>query len=295
MCMPAVVMLAGCEERRSSPLPPTAEAVGTTSRESVQRVTFASADRENPIRISGDLRIPDNAAKPAPAVVIMHGSSGPDGRLKYHAEALNAAGIATLVADYFQPRGYSGGTGSRPSSPTVNYPDAYGALQFLAEHPDIDPKRIGIMGFSWGGVIALKTAQAAITDQMSDGEIFAAHVAFYPVCWAFGPGGPGHAEAVKPWTGAPVLIVAGGRDDYDERESCPQFAASLPEANRSLVSVKVYPDATHGFDHQGRDVTFHDPRAARGRGGEVRFYRDPAAARDARETSVQFFRTAFGL
>src|SRR5262245_48787799 len=47
--------------------------------------------------VAGYLVFPTGEAKgQVPAVVILHGSSGIDGRGEFHAEALNAAGIATL-------------------------------------------------------------------------------------------------------------------------------------------------------------------------------------------------------
>jgi dienelactone hydrolase len=87
----------------------------------------------------------EEAKGQVPAVVILHGSGGIDGRGEFHAKPLNAAGIATLEVFMFtsgnRPRG-----GSRS-----NFTHMYGALNYLANRHDIDPQRIGVMGFSWGG------------------------------------------------------------------------------------------------------------------------------------------------
>ena len=57
--------------------------------------------------------------------------------------------------------------------------------------PEIDPARIGIIGFSWGGVVTLLSATRRVADALSgDGPAFAAHAAFYPVCWSFMPSAP---------------------------------------------------------------------------------------------------------
>ena len=117
----------------------------------ISYVSFPSTDRLNPLTVSGALRVPGDNSAPCPAVVLVHGSAGVDSRGQFHAQALNAAGIATLEIDLWAARGWLGGEFGRPRGVPETLPDAFGALQFLAGLPRIDPQRIGIMGFSWGG------------------------------------------------------------------------------------------------------------------------------------------------
>ncbi len=49
-----------------------------------------------PKKVEGLLLTPTNAEKPYPAVVIVHGSGGVDGRGAFYAKALNEAEIATF-------------------------------------------------------------------------------------------------------------------------------------------------------------------------------------------------------
>src|SRR6185295_5855873 len=148
---------------------------------------FASAG-DPPLTIAGKLRVPSladgAAAKSAPGVVLCHGSDGVDGRGEFHAAALNEAGIATLEIDMWAARGTGRGAASRPRSVPSTLPDAFAAGAFLAAQPEIDPGRIGIMGFSWGGVVSLlaATRQAVETCKATP---FAAHVSHYPVCWTY--------------------------------------------------------------------------------------------------------------
>ena len=170
----------------------------------------------------------------------------------------------------------------------------YGALNYLANRPDIDPQRIGVMGFSWGGGLSLSSTTLALTQRFTGGQLrFAAHAPFYPVCWPLlrlvsDPKAPGYG-AYKKLTGAPVLVFAGGEDDYDEPDTCQKFIASLPEEARSHVSLKYYPKATHGWDSQERAKVFHDDSAWLGRGGRVRMTPDREVAEDSRRTVVEFF------
>ena len=72
----------------------------------VERFEFDVAEAfEKKARVSGELRIPAAKQERVPAVIILHGSAGIDGRGAFYAAALNEAGIATVEADLFQGRG----------------------------------------------------------------------------------------------------------------------------------------------------------------------------------------------
>src|SRR5580692_9445754 len=118
----------------------------------VTPVTFPSL-HPTPLQIPALLRMPDAAPRPSPAVVVAHGSAGPDSRGPSYSRVLNAAGIPTLEIDMWTPRGLKGGL-DRPKSIPDTLPDVFGALCFLASDRAIDPQRIGIMGFSWGGALS---------------------------------------------------------------------------------------------------------------------------------------------
>src|SRR5271156_898343 len=95
---------------------------------------------------AGELREP-LAAGPHPAVVLVHGSAGGDSRGKGYVTALNAAGFVTLEIDLWAARGVTSPL-ERPKSVAETLPDAFAALDFLSNRSSVDPKRIGIMGFS---------------------------------------------------------------------------------------------------------------------------------------------------
>ncbi len=259
----------------------------------ISYVTFQSIDPVNPLTISATLQVPKNpVATPMPGVVIIHGSAGVDSRGGFYAEALNASGIATLEIDMWAPRGWLGGIEGRPAGVPETLPDAYGALKFFAEVPNIDSARIGIMGFSWGGVVTLLTATSPYTDQYAEdlnGLKFAAHVAHYPVCWIYNllPG-----YGFNSFTGAPVLIQSGELDDYDTPEICPTLVDSL---EKDFISVKMYRHATHAWDRLQPAITVNDPISHFGAGGEVNIVPNPDKAFQARYEAVNFFQDAFGM
>ena len=57
-----------------------------------------------PNKVTASLLIPENATKPYPAVVIVHGSGGVDGRGAFYEKDSNEVGIATLEIWMFPVR-----------------------------------------------------------------------------------------------------------------------------------------------------------------------------------------------
>jgi len=127
---------------------------------------------------------------------------------------------------------------------------ALAALRLLATHPRIEPDRIGVIGFSKGGQVALYTAlepfRRGIVD---DDRRFAAHVALYPNCSDW--------YTAARVTGAPLLLLLGGRDDYTPAEACRGYAEWFRGAGAE-TTVVTYPDAYHDFD------AYRAPRFERG-------------------------------
>lgn len=255
-------------------------------------VTFPGAVAEGYSAVSevkGDLELPEaKVGGKLPVVLVLHGSAGIDGRGEFHAKALHAAGIATLEIFMFS-RGNRARGGTRD-----NFTHMFGALKYLASRPEIEPRRIGVMGFSWGGGLSLAAASDSLTQLFTGGQLrFAAHAPFYPVCWSFlratsDPKSSNYGR-YRTLTGDPVLVFAGGEDDYDEPNTCQKFIASLGEEARSHVSLKYYPKATHGWDIQERARVFYENSAALGRGGKVRMTPNREVAEDSRRTVVEFF------
>lgn len=252
------------------------------------------------LTVKGKLTLPDrcrpHSRHPAPAVVILHGSAGVDFRGTFYAEALNEAGIATLEIDMWEARGVVGGA-NRPPLPMVTYPDAFGALNLLATRPEIDPERIGVLGFSWGGVIAMATATENNQGvKYGYGETrFKAHVAHSPLCYGYNnphiPYSEFGSQAGNPLTGAPILVQIGEQDGYDESPApCRQLKASLPPTEQARLEVVAYDNAQHGWDRLLVPISVTDQYAHLGRGGDVILAPNVEQAYKAREKVVRFFR-----
>ncbi len=248
-----------------------------------------------PANLPAVLRLPPGEGR-VPAVIVVHGTSGVQtGGPAAMARLLTRAGFATLETDSWTPRGVdpANNRGQRPGTLGA-LPDMYGALRFLAAHPRVDPARIGIMGWSWGGIVALRAAREEVQQAYAGaGPRFAAFVAFYPGCSLWVPGeGVTAGEFDTGWPTGPLLILAAGRDDYDLRRGaadCTAFLAAIPGGPPARASLHVYPNATHGWDVRVGQSAW-DPAARNLRGGTVTFTPDPGVTEDSQARLLAFMR-----
>ena len=236
-----------------------------------------------PITVSGLLSTPRDS-KNAPVVIIVHGSGGVDERGDLYTYHLNKAGIATLEIDMWAARNLDGGL-SRPKHVRKTLPDVYGAIKYLHDRPAGAPKHIGLIGFSWGGVISMLMAQ--------EDNSLTALVANYPVCWAYN-NVPGY-QFKKIEDGKHLMIISGKEDLYDGSDDCKNLLGNLSLDNQKQVQLLQLEGATHAFDLPRKDSKFYDPYAFRGKGGDVPIRYNHIATLTALNTSVQFFHQAFGL
>src|SRR6202012_1159771 len=123
-------------------------------------VSFPSL-HPSPLTIAARLMVPSKEGGKSPAVILLHGSAGPSAREGSYAELLHAAGFVTLEPDLWSCRGLASGSEGRPKTVPETLPDLYGARAFLAARPDVDSSRIGVIGFSFGGVMAMLAATRA--------------------------------------------------------------------------------------------------------------------------------------
>jgi dienelactone hydrolase len=256
------------------------------------------------LTIKGKLSMPAGCGKgrKVPAVVILHGSSGIDARGDFYEAALNQAGIATLQIDMWEARGVTGGA-NRPNAPILTLPDAFSALAFLATQPNIAADRIGVLGFSWGGVMSMAAAEQLYAGMFGGGRQFTAHVAHYPVCYAYNRTFPGLPPAAQfgtqflHLTGAPVLIEVGSSDDYDNGAGhCQALANAVNPSNGNAVQVVEVPDSEHAWDRLMVPITVADPFGnegsifVTGKTPTVQLVPNVEQAYAARERVVRFFK-----
>ncbi len=123
-----------------------------------KKVTFVN---RYGITIAADMYIPKNTGSKLSAIAV----SGPFGAVKEQSSGLYAQQLAErgFLTIAFDPSftGESGGFPRRVASPDINTEDFSAAVDFLCVQPNVDDKRIGVLGIcGWGGI----AIQAAIND-----------------------------------------------------------------------------------------------------------------------------------
>jgi len=183
--------------------------------------------------------------KRQPAVVIVHGYGGvSDAREGFWARELAAFGVAALVVESFSARGAGSSIEDQSRISTGRgLRDAHAAAAFLQAQDFVDPKRIAIMGMSWGGSVAMRA-----TDRRRQG-VFAAAIPLYPGCVA---------QYRHPQPGVPMLLLLAGRDDYTGTKTCIEYALRIGAAG-GTITMKIYPEAHHGFDAEGESFSATAP------------------------------------
>lgn len=129
----------------------------STDRDGIEsRVSFSS----DAVRIAGKLGLP-RGLRPGErraAVVIMHGFGGTmkDGLSRAASQLLGQLGYVTLRFDY---RGCGDSGGARGLVLCEDEAvDTLNAVSFLERRPEVDPTRIGLLGGSLAGSIAIQVA-----------------------------------------------------------------------------------------------------------------------------------------
>jgi carboxymethylenebutenolidase len=206
-------------------------------------------------RLDGYLVVPDSDG-PHPAVVVIHEAFGLNDNIRDISRRFAAEGYAALAVDLFTGRSRTlcmarviGGliTGREPSA----IPELVAALDYLAAQPEVDPERVGAIGFCMGGGFAIAWARRD--------ERLRAIAPFYGT-------NPRPLAAVRRM--CPVVGSYPGKD-FTAR-SGRKLDAQLSRLGVAH-DMKIYPDARHSF--------FND-------GG--RAYNEPAAS-DAWERTLAFF------
>ena len=232
-----------------------------------------AVERSEKVSVPAQLYMPKQSTGKVSAMVIVHGIGGlysKDGRRRAYfdyAELLASNGIAALIVDSHGARGVgvTSQLGSTEVSVYTFVADAFAAADLLRTHPQIDPDRVGIMGFSKGGMTTLLAADERFSVLSKTNTPFKLHIPIYPGCQNF-------PENLRP-TRAPVHMLLGEKDNFTGTAGCYEIEKKLKAAN-TPVNVTEYRGAYHGWDEdivpfRSDDVSSEDCRWILKDGGGV--------------------------
>jgi dienelactone hydrolase len=213
-----------------------------------ERVSFPSLDGAGnaPVVLTGHFFTA--AASPAPAIAMFHGCDGAydksgalSRRMREYAELFNGLGMHVLVVDSLTARYEkelcTQRIGHRRVTQANRRLDALGAIAYLAERPDVDVKRIGLIGWSNGGSTVLAATNLHHRDVAAATVQPAFAIAFYPGC---------EADLKRGYSpSVPLLMLVGESDDWTPAAPCGALARAAAEPR---PEIETYAGAWHGFD-----------------------------------------------
>jgi carboxymethylenebutenolidase len=191
------------------------------------QTSFESGGKQ--IRI--DCFLPSANGERFPAVIGLHGSGGGHASMSEPASLLAGQGFAVYVLHYFDR---TGTTEINRETIFRHFPvwmkTLWDTVSFVARQPQVDPERIGLLGFSLGAYLSL--SNAAIDSRVQ------AVVEFF--------GGLPKEMKFFMRRLCPVLILHGGEDKTVPVEEAYHLQQVL-EKKRIPYEMQIYPGAGHGF------------------------------------------------
>jgi dienelactone hydrolase len=126
--------------------------------------------------------------------------------------------------------------------------DVLAAARMLMARPDVDPRRVGALGYSRGGIAVMMAADARLSRAvLGQGRRLRAVAAGWPWC--------GLQFAAPRTRGTSLRLMLGAADNWVSPVQCQAAAASL-KADNPAVSMRLFEGASHGFGYTGpvRDI-----------------------------------------
>jgi dienelactone hydrolase len=217
----------------------------------------------------------DDAVKgKRPGVLVIHEWWGHNQHSRNQAMRLAKAGFVGFALDLYgkgklaeHPKDAQAMSTALMKDPAAVKARFEAALAELKKDPNVDPKKIGVVGYCMGGSVALQMAR--------EGEDVQAIATFHAGLSA--PEKPAAKGAVKPR----ILVNTGAADPFVPAAAVDAFKKEM-EAAGARAEVISYPNAKHGFTN---------PEA--GKHGMDALAYDAAADKASWEASMKMFKEAF--
>lgn len=257
-------------------------------------VYFPNATPGKPLTIPAHLERPEGPG-PFPAIILLHGCHGVSASTHDWARWFSRLGYVALVVDSWKPRAIP--DGCVPEAPDLpsseRFDDSVGALRFLHARPDVDHARIGVIGWSNGGVFSMAAVNGPTHERARRRGVtlpepgFGAAVGVYP---------GGCFSLVDELAVRPLLVLIGDVDDWTFPGPCVDMVQTMRRRGADATIV-LYPGAVHYFDVEGQPRKYLPEVANRNKpneccGATVGY--DASAADDARRRVAEFFARHLG-
>jgi len=207
--------------------------------------------KNSPVKIDGLIVFPKKGEGPFPILVFNHASGGAqlfsNEWFKFNrkmAKELRKKGIAVMFVDNFTGRQVvSAGADQAQVSTYSFYIDAFMTLEYLSKDPKVNIKKVGITGWSRGGMNSLAIAEKRIRDALISKDLyFAASLPRSVECRQ-----SGFFRNPQPIKETKILMVNGKIDDASHAHICEEYGEKM-KANGADIEVKTKTGWGHGFE-----------------------------------------------
>jgi fermentation-respiration switch protein FrsA (DUF1100 family) len=226
-----VLVLLWWQQGRLIYFPSQAVPPAATTLPGAQEVAFVNVDG---LRLNGWFLTAAGEAR-GPTVLVLNGNGGNRAHRAPLAEALAREGFGVLLFDY---RGYGGNPGT-PSEAGL-LADARAARAYLLARDDIDPTRLVYLGESLGAAVAVALAAEAPPWALVLRSPFTSLTDVGKLHYPLLPVGPLLRDRYPSIdrigaVAAPVLVVAGERDELIPAEQSQRLYTAAPEPKRFVL------------------------------------------------------------
>lgn len=194
--------------------------------------------------LEGYLARDASADERRPAVLVLHDWTGVGDNVRMRAQMVSRSGYVAFAADLY-------GAGVRPTGDAASaeagkyYRDlpllrsrVAAGFSWLQQHPAVDPARLAVIGYCFGGTAALEFAR---TGAPARGVV------------SFHGGLIAHDPSDAAQIAASLLVLTGGSDPVVPDEAVVAFEDELRGAPHVDWQVTTYSGAPHAFTIPGSD------------------------------------------
>lgn len=224
--------------------------------------------------LQGFLAWDDAAPGKRPGLLVIHEWWGHNQHARNQAVRLAQAGYVGLAVDMYgkgklatHPDNAKAFMAEATKDPAVTAARFEAGLKLLEAQPQVDAKKVGALGYCFGGGVALGMARR--------GEPLQAVVTFHG---ALGTKAPAEKGKVKPR----ILVLTGAADPMIPETAVAAFEKEMKEAGAS-ARVVSYPGVKHSFTNPDADKAGMDGLAY-----------DASADKRSWEAALGFLREVFG-
>ena len=200
----------------------------------LKEVTYKDGDTA----LKGYIAYDDAMKDKRPGMIVVHEWWGITQHVKDYAKDLASKGYTALAVDMYgngktadEPKLASELSGGVMKAPEVMKSRFEAGRRFLESQPSVDPKRVGAIGFCFGGGVVLNMARM--------GADLPGVASFHGSLGTQNPAKPG---AVK----SKLLVMNGGADPFVKPEAVAAFKKEMDAAKADYRFID-YPGAVHAF------------------------------------------------